>query len=120
MNRATRLSLIAVMLLATTALGSIAYKSMYPDQPPPPPKTSTEEARPKPSEPKPNPEYQKLLADLKTHEQHCLWLSKQATILLPPSQSQGQSVAELRLRECQNLTKVERQYVENFPDKTLP
>src|SRR5262245_31271583 len=46
MNRVTRLSLIAVMLLSTTALGTIAYQKLQPEPqivvyrelPPPPPK----------------------------------------------------------------------------------
>jgi hypothetical protein len=117
MNRATRLSLIAVMLLATTALGTIGYKTMYPDLPPAPVKeTHSPPPAPKPSEPKPNPEYQKLLADLDQHERRCLQLVKQATILL---NSQSQSQAEQRVRECWNLVEIERKYVKDFPAKTI-
>jgi len=116
MNRATRLSLIAVMLLATTALGTIGYKTMYPDLPPAPVKeTYSPPPVPKPSEPKLNPEYQKLLADLDQHERRCLALVKQATILLPQSQNQ----AEQRVRECWNLVEIERKYVTNYPNKEI-
>jgi hypothetical protein len=121
MNRATRLSLIAVMLLAATALGAMAYKAIYPDLPPapepvkeahPPPRTLI----PEPSEPKPNPYYQKLVVDLERHERHCLELGKQSVIVL---EAKSQTQAERQARECWNLVKIEREYVKDFPAKTI-
>jgi hypothetical protein len=123
MNRTTRLSLIAVMLLATTALGIIGYKAMYPDVPPPPPKEEPVKDHPppqivypEPKEPQPNPYYQKLVADLEHHEQHCLALGKQSTIVL---EAKSQTQAEQQARECWNLVKIEREYVKDFPAKTI-
>ena len=116
MNRATRLSLIAVMLLAASALGIMGWNAMNPSQPtvsipePPPP------VQPRPVQPRPNPEYEKLQADLDQHERRCLQLVKQATIVLS---SQSQSQAEQRVKECWNLVKIEREYVINFPAKTI-
>ena len=116
MNRATRLSLIAVMLLAASALGIMGWNAMNPSQPtvsipePPPP------VQPRPVQPRPNPEYEKLQADLDQHERRCLQLVKQATIVLS---SQSQSQAEQRVKECWNLVKIEREYVTNFPAKTI-
>ena len=117
MNRTTRLSLIAVMLLATTALGTMAYKAIYPDLPPAP--EPVKEAHPppqKPSEPKPNPYYQKLVVDLERHERHCLELGKQSVIVL---EAKSQTQAEQQARECWNLVKIEREYVKDFPAKTI-
>jgi len=119
MNRATRLSLIAVMLLATTALGTIGYKTMYPDLPPAPapaPEPVKEAQPPKPPEPKPNPYYQKLVVDLERHERHCLELGKQSVIVL---EAKSQTQAEQQARECWNLVKIEREYVKDFPAKTI-
>jgi hypothetical protein len=116
MNRATRLSLIAVMLLATSAFGIMGWNAMHPSQPtvsipePPPP------VQPRPVQPRPNPEYEKLQADLDQHERRCLQLVKQATIVLS---SQSQSQVEQRVKECWNLVKIEREYVTNFPAKTI-
>lgn len=120
MNRATRLSLIAVMLLATTALGIISYKSMYPDQPVQEQKQEVKQEPAKPAQPRPNPEYEKLKADLEQHDRHCLQLTKQATILLgSQNQNQGRGQAEQRVTECRNLVEIERKYVENFPNKEI-
>jgi hypothetical protein len=120
MNRVTRLSMIAVMALSTTALGILGWNAMYPRQPvveqpkldhPPPQPIEIPDTTPKP-----NPEYVKLQEDLKKHEQHCLALSKQTTIIVrPQSQTGDQSV-----QTCWNLVKVEKDYVEKFPDKTIP
>src|SRR5262249_40061052 len=105
MNRPTRLSLIAVMLLATTALGTMGYKAMDPDFPPAPEPVKEAQPQPqplKPSEPKPNPYYQRLVADLDRHERHCLQLGKQSVIVL---EAKSQTQAEQQARECWNLVK---------------
>jgi len=118
MNRATRLSLIAVMLLATTALGTIGYKTMYPDLPPaaaPAPEPVKEAQPPKPPEPKPNPYYEKLKADLERHERHCLELGRPIIVLDAKNRAQ----VEQQARECWNAVKIEREYVTNFPAKTI-
>jgi hypothetical protein len=108
--------MIAVMLLATTALGIIAYNNMYPaqqeqkkDDPP------VVISPPVPAKPKPNPEYEQFKAELEQHEKHCLKLGKQATIVLS---SQSQSQAQ-RVKECWDLVKIEREYVKDFPAKTI-
>jgi len=117
MNRTTRLSLIAVMLLSATALGIMGYKAMYPDLPPAPePVKEAQPLIPKPSQPKPNPYYQKLVVDLDRHERHCLQLGKQSVIVVEPK---SQTQAEQQARECWNLVKIEREYVTNFPAKTI-
>ena len=119
MNRATRLSLIAVMLLATSALGILGWNAMHPPQPAPEPAPVSAPVpvpAPTPTQPRPNPEYEKLQADLDKHERRCLQLVKQATILL---NSQSQSQAEQRVKECWNLVKIEQEYVKNFPAKTI-
>jgi|SRR5262245_27744241 len=116
MNRATRLSLIAVMLLATTALGILSYKSMFPDAPEPKRQEESKREEPPLRQPQRNPEYTKLENDLKAHERRCLDLAKQATIILP---SPILSAAQQRVKECQELLKIERDYVTNFPDKTI-
>jgi hypothetical protein len=116
MNRATRLSLIAVMLLATSAFGIMGWNAMHPSQPtvsipePPPP------VQPRPVQPRPNPEYEKLQADLDQHERRCLQLVKQPIIVLP---GQNQSRTEQQVKECLNLVKIEREYVKDFPAKTI-
>jgi hypothetical protein len=118
MNRTTRLSLIAVMLFATTALGILGWNAMHPPQiaaPPAHPPPQPIEI-PEPAGPKPNPDYVRLQADLEQHEKHCLKLGKQATIVLS---SQNQSQVEQRVRECWNLVKIEREYVKDFPAKTI-
>jgi hypothetical protein len=119
MNRATRLSLIAVMLLATSALGIMGYKAMHPELPPipepvphPPPQT----VYPEPKEPKPNPYYLELQANLDRHERRCLELGKQSIIVLD---AKSQTQAEQQARDCWNLVKTEREYVTNFPAKTI-
>ena len=68
MSRTLRLSIIATMLLATTALGTIAYKAFNPPLPPAPEPTPAPVLEPKPrprilrilpiphSEPKPDPQ----------------------------------------------------------------
>jgi hypothetical protein len=120
MNRATRLSLIAVMLLATSALGIIGYKSMYPDLPSPPPvqipHPPPQTVYPEPKEPKPNPYYLELQANLDRHERRCLELGKQSIIILD---AKSQTQAEQQARECWNLVKTEREYVTNFSAKTI-
>jgi hypothetical protein len=118
MNRTMRLSLIAVMLFASTALGIIGWNAMQPPLLAPEPALH---APPQPVEipedkPRPNPEYKRLEADLNQHERRCLQLVKQATILLSP---QSQSQAEQRVKECWNLVKIEQEYVKNFPAKTI-
>jgi hypothetical protein len=113
MNRTTRLSLIAVMLLATSALGIMGWNAMHPSQPAPEPAPVS---APTPTQPRPNPEYEKLQADLNAHERRCLQLVKQATIVLNP---QSQSQAEQRVKECWNLVEIERKYVKDFPAKTI-
>jgi hypothetical protein len=120
MNRTTRLSIIAVMLLATSALGIISWTVMHPPLPPEP----ALHAPPQPMEipedkSRPNPEYKKLEADLKEHERRCLLLVKQATIVLPSQNQNNQSPAEQRVKECRNLVEIEREYVKNFPAKTI-
>src|SRR5689334_4187650 len=101
MNRTTRLSVIAVLLLSTTALGIMGWNAMHPSQPTPEPAPALSPApAPTPAQPRPNPEYEKLQADLDKHERRCLHLVKQATILL---NSQSQSQTEQRVRECWNL-----------------
>jgi hypothetical protein len=119
MNRVTRLSLIAVMLLATSALGILGYKAMNPPPTPdpvqlphPPPQT----VYPEPKEPKPNPYYLELQANLDRHERRCLELGKQSVIVL---EAKSQTQAEQQARECWNLVKIEREYVTNFPAKTI-
>jgi hypothetical protein len=121
MNRTTRLSLIAVMLLATSALGILGWNAMHPPQP-----ASAPPSHPPPQpieifedKPRPNPEYEKLQADLKEHERRCLLLVKQATIVLPSQNQNNQSPAEQRVKECRNLVEIEREYVKNFPAKTI-
>jgi hypothetical protein len=118
MNRTTRLSLIAVMLLATSALGIIGYKAMHPElppatpelpAPPPPPQTAA------PKQPLPNPYYQKLVANLDQHERYCLQLGNEAmTVLDAKTTERGQ-----RSRDCWSLVNTEREYVKNFPAKTI-
>src|SRR5262245_51311031 len=104
MNRITRLSLIAVMLLATSALGILGWNAMHPSQPAPEPApVSAPVPAPTPAQPRPNPEYEKLQADLKEHERRCLLLVKQATIVLPSQNQNNQSPAEQRVKECRNL-----------------
>jgi hypothetical protein len=105
------------MLLATTALGIMSYNAMHPaqqeqkkDDPP------VVISPPVPAKPQPNPEYEQLKAELEQHEKHCLKLGKQATIIRGP---QSQSQAEQRVRECWNLVKIEREYVKDFPAKTI-
>ena len=114
MNRITRLSLIATMLLSTTVLGVLGYHAMYPELPPsvPPPEAKSEP--PKPKEPKPNPYYQELQANLDRHERYCLQLGKESTIVLS-NQNQNES----RAKDCWNLVKLEREYVTNYPTKTI-
>ena len=117
MNRTTRLSIIAVMLLATTALGIMGWNAMHPSQPAPAPApVSAPVPVPTSTQPRPNPEYEKLQADLDQHERRCLQLVKQATILLNP---QSQSQAEQRVKECWNLVEIERKYVTNYPNKEI-
>jgi hypothetical protein len=119
MNRTIRLSLIAVMLLATFMLGILGWNAMYPSLPPPSEPPGPSHPPPQPveiPEPRLNPEYEKLQADLEAHERRCLQLVKQATILLP---SQSQNPAEQRVKECRNLVEIEREYVKNFPAKTI-
>ena len=116
MNRTTRLSIIAVMLLATTALGIMGWNAMHPSQPAPEQPKSAPVATPTPTQPRPNPDYEKLQADLDKHERRCLQLVKQATILLNP---QSQSQAEQRVKECWNLVEIERKYVTNYPNKEI-
>jgi len=121
MNRTTRLSLIAVMLLATTALGIIGYKAMYPDLPPPPPKEEPNHpppqiVYPEPKEPLPNPEYIKLQVELKLHEQRCWQMGKETVIVL---ESKSQTNLNQRIQDCWNLVKIEREYATNFPAKTI-
>ena len=119
MNRGTRLALIAVMLLATSALGIMGWNVMHPFQPTPEPAPALTPApapAPTPAQPRPNPDYENLQADLDKHERRCLQLVKQATILL---NSQSQSQAEQRVKECWNLVKIEQEYVKNFPAKTV-
>jgi hypothetical protein len=120
MNRTMRLSLIAVMLFATTALGIIGWNAMHPPLPPPLEPPGPSHPPPQPveiPEPRSNPEYERLQADLEAHEQRCLQLVKQATILLPSQNNQ--SPAEQRVKECRNLVEIEREYVKNFPAKTI-
>jgi hypothetical protein len=124
MNRATRLSLIAVMFLATTALGIIGYKAMYPDLPPPPPKEQPDHpppqiVYPQPKEPQPNPEYAKLQADLKRHEEHCLQLGREAMTPTIVLDAKNQANFDQRTQACWNLVKIEKEYVTNFPAKTI-
>jgi hypothetical protein len=114
MNRATRLSLIAVMLLSTSMLGILGWNAMHPAQPEPK-QEPTKQEQPAPAQPRSNPEFEKLQADLVAHERHCVQLAKQATILV----SQGQSQAKQRVEECRTLVEIERKYVENFPAKTI-
>jgi hypothetical protein len=117
MNRTTRLSLIAVMLLATSALGILSWNVMHPSQPVPAPSHPPPQPVEIPEDkPRPNPYYQQLEVDLEQHERRCLQLVKQATIIL---NSQSQSQAEQRVKECWNLVKIEREYVKDFPAKTI-
>src|SRR5262249_24713751 len=117
MSRTTRLLLIAVLALASTALGIIGWNAMHPSQPTPEPAPAVTPApAPTPAQPRPNPDYEKLQADLDKHERRCLQLVKQATSLL---NSQSQSQAEQRVKECWNLVKIEQEYVKNFPAKTI-
>jgi hypothetical protein len=107
------------MLLATSALGIIGYKAMYPDLPPPPvpiPHPPPQTVYPEPKEPKPNPYYQKLVADLDRHERRCWELGKQSIIILDAA---SQKQADQQSRECWNLVKIEREYVKDFPAKTI-
>jgi hypothetical protein len=121
MNRLTRLSMIIVLALATTALGIMGWNAMHPS----PTSEPVLHAPPQPVEipeasPRPNPEFEKLQADLSQHERRCLQLVKQATILLnAQSQNQSQSQAEQRVKECWNLVKIEQDYVKNFSAKTI-
>jgi hypothetical protein len=116
MNRTTRLSLIAVMLLATSALGIIGYKSMYPDLPPPEPKSEPKIVRrvpirpmpAKPKEPIANPYYIKLRDNLAQHEQRCLELGR---IIASESEKHAQ--------ECWSLVRVEKDYVGNYEPKQV-
>jgi hypothetical protein len=126
MNRTTRLSLIAVMLLATTALGIIGYKAMYPDVPPPPPKEEPVKDHPppqivypEPKEPQPNPEYVRLQTNLKQHEQHCLQLGRESMTPTIVLDAKNQTNFDQRVQACWNLVKIEREYVTNFPAKTI-
>ena len=116
MNRTTRLSIIAVMLLATTALGIMGWNAMHPSQPAPEQPKSAPVPTPTPTQPRPNPDYEKLQADLDKHERRCLQLVKQAIIVLP---SQNQSRVEQQVKECWNLVEIERKYVKDFPAKTI-
>lgn len=118
MNRVTRLSLISVMLLATIALGILAWNATHP----PVQEVKKEEPKveqPTPAKPKPNPRYVKLQADLAAHENHCLLMAKQATILNPPQNQNQNQAHKQQVDECQYLVKVEREYVEKVP-KELP
>jgi len=116
MSRTTRLSLIAVMLLATTALGIMGWNAMHPAQPEPELRIRPQPVEiPEPKEPKPNPYYQKLQADLEHHEKHCLMLSKQSTIVY----SSQNHPAQQQVTECWNLVKIEKEYVTNYPNKTI-
>src|SRR5262245_15054905 len=120
MSSTLRLSVIAVMLLATTALGIMAWNTMHPKQ-----AEAKKEEPPivvrEPSKPKPNPKYEQLLRELAEHEQHCLHLTKQATILVgSQNQNQNRGQSEQRVTECRNLLEMERKYVENFPKKEIP
>jgi hypothetical protein len=120
MNRTTRLSVITVMLLATTALGIMGWNAMHPKQEEPKKEEPAPISMPVPAKPKPNPEYERLKAELEQHDKRCLQLAKQATILLgSQNQNQGRGQAEQRLTECRNLADIERKYVENFPAKTI-
>jgi hypothetical protein len=120
MNRITRLSMIAVMLLATTALGIMGWNAMHPKQEEPKKEEPPVISLPAPAKPKANPEYERLKADLEQHEKHCLKLAKQATILLgSQNQNQSRGQAEQRVTECRNLVEIERKYVENFPEKEI-
>jgi hypothetical protein len=114
MNRATRLSLIAVMLLSASVLGILGWNAMYPVEPKQEPK---QEVKQEPAQPRSNPEYEKLKADLEQHERRCLQIAKQATIVLPGPQNQSQ--VEQRVKECWNLVEIERKYVKDFPAKTI-
>jgi hypothetical protein len=121
MNRTTRLSIIAVMLLSASALGIMGWNAMHPPQPAPEPEPIWH-APSQPveiPEPRLNPEYEKLQADLEAHERRCLQLVKQATIVLPSQNQNNQSQAEQRVKECWNLVKIEQDYVKNFPAKTI-
>ena len=116
MNRTTRLSLIAVMLLSTSALGIMGYNAMHPAVTPPSPSHPPPQPieMPEPAGPKPNPRHQQLQADLERHERHCLQLGKQSTIVV-----QNQTQIAQRVQGCWTLVKAEREYVTNFPAKTI-
>ena len=114
MSRTTRLSLIVVMFLATSALGILGWNAMHPPQLAPEPGPAPAPA-PAP-QPRPNPEYERLQADLDQHERRCLQLVKQAVIIISP---QSQSQVEQRVKECWNLVEIERKYVKDFPAKTI-
>ena len=118
MNRATRLSLIAVMLLASSALGILGWRAMHPTEVKQEQKQEEQKQEPKqePAQPRPNPEYEQLKADLDQHERRCLQLAKQAVIIISP---QSQSQTEQRVKECWNLVEIERKYVTNYPNKEI-
>jgi hypothetical protein len=123
MNRATRLSLIAVMLLATTALGIVGYNAMRPPAPPPEPKEEPRLPPPQPAvypeAPRPNPVYVELQVNFERHQQHCLQLGSMQMEAVIVLDSKSQTAFEQRIRECWNLLEIERKYVENFPAKTI-
>jgi hypothetical protein len=125
MNRTTRLSLIAVMLLAATALGVIAYTAMNPPTLPPPPKEEPQQPPPQPAvypeAPRPNPVYVELQVNFERHQQHCLQLGsmQMEAVIVLDSKSQSQTTADQRVKECWSLLEIERKYVENFPAKTI-
>jgi hypothetical protein len=123
MNRATRLSLIAVMLLATTALGIVGYNTMRPPAPPPEPKEEPRLPPPQPAvypeAPKMNPVYLELQVNFERHQQHCLQLGSMQMEAVIVLDSKSQTTFEQRIRECWNLLEIERKYVENFPAKTI-
>jgi hypothetical protein len=74
---------------------------------------------PAPTEPQPNPEYVKLQADLKQHEQHCLQLGKESMAPIIVLDAKSQTNFDQRTQACWNLVKIEREYVTNFPAKTI-
>jgi hypothetical protein len=123
MNRTTRLSLIAVMLLATTALGIVGYNAMRPPAPPPEPKEEPRLPPPQPAvypeAPRPNPVYVELQVNFERHQQHCLQLGSMQMEAVIVLDSKSQTAFEQRIRECWNLLEIERKYVENFPAKTI-
>jgi hypothetical protein len=74
--------MIAVMLLASIALGILGWNAMHPQQE----ETRKEETRKEepvqPAKPQPNPEYVKLQEDLAEHERHCMRLGPRAQLTI--------------------------------------